>query len=480
MQSFSFGGRRGCVHKWCPMSFSVGTKVEAQYAGMSDWYKGVIERLNANGTYFVKYDDGDTEDNVPPQLIRAIGDTSAAAAHSDAATQFFEGDAIQCCTAGTDTWSDAVVIRQNSNGTYKVEMDDGTIARFVQPSMIRSASPGGSGGGPRGRMSPLGGSGVFDSGYTGRRSPLSMEFEQGQEVDARSSPGGPWMPGAVFKVNAESGSYDIVFDNGDFRPRIEAENVRASSNPTSGGVRSDDSDMYQHQTPSPQNHRRQHHRRSGSEDVLVGNSSAVGGGPYVEGSIVEALFDQGQTWYESRCGNAFSSAISVPHARFVCCSFCRSACFARGTLVQASRFGDEPTRGGTRSSEIPRLDVADIVLFQNFDGRYRGKIARVHTDGTYTVLYDDGDVEEHVSPDLIRCVGGVSYPLNSTSISGGEVRTPRGGGQLRVTFQKGDRVEARFEGGNAWYGLCLAVPWELFFPLSLDILVFTQPTSGLN
>lgn len=284
------------------MSFSVGTKVEAQYAGMSDWYKGVIGRLNADGTYFVKYDDGDTEDSVPPQLIRAIGGTSPADA--DPAMQFFEGDAIQCRTAGTDTWSDAVVIRQNSNGTYKVEMDDGTVARFVQPSMIRSASPGSSGGSRGGRMSPRGGSGVFGSAYTGRRSSgRPMEFEQGQEVDARSSPGGPWMPGAVFKVNAEAGSYDIVFDNGDFRPRIEADNVRASSHPTSGGVGSDDSDtMYLHQTtPSPQNHHRQHHRRSGSQDILVGSGSssgAVGGGTYVEGNIVEALFDQGQTWYD--------------------------------------------------------------------------------------------------------------------------------------------------------------------------------------
>ena len=49
---------------------SVGMEVEARYGGKKQWYKGAIAKVNQDGTYNVKYEDGDHERGVRVDLIR--------------------------------------------------------------------------------------------------------------------------------------------------------------------------------------------------------------------------------------------------------------------------------------------------------------------------------------------------------------------------------------------------------------------------
>merc|ERR1712072_222417 len=51
-------------------SFSVGDRVEARYGGKSQWFSGEISRENSDGTFAIKYDDGDRELRVRSNLIR--------------------------------------------------------------------------------------------------------------------------------------------------------------------------------------------------------------------------------------------------------------------------------------------------------------------------------------------------------------------------------------------------------------------------
>ena len=44
--------------------------MEARYNGGESWYPGKIFTGHPDGTYFVKYDDGDEEDNIPASDIR--------------------------------------------------------------------------------------------------------------------------------------------------------------------------------------------------------------------------------------------------------------------------------------------------------------------------------------------------------------------------------------------------------------------------
>ena len=51
-------------------SFEKGDQVEANYGGKGRWYKGVVDRVNNDGTYSVAYDDGDSERSVPARFVR--------------------------------------------------------------------------------------------------------------------------------------------------------------------------------------------------------------------------------------------------------------------------------------------------------------------------------------------------------------------------------------------------------------------------
>ena len=48
--------------------------------------------------------------------------------------------------------------------------------------------------------------------------------------------------------------------------------------------------------------------------------------------------------------------------------------------------------------------------FGGEDQWYGGKVTQVRGDGTYDILYEDGDSEEGVAAALIRSVGGAAAP----------------------------------------------------------------------
>jgi hypothetical protein len=52
--------------------YKVGDQVEGNHLGEGTYYKGNISKVNADGTYNIKYTDGsgDTESNVSPKMIR--------------------------------------------------------------------------------------------------------------------------------------------------------------------------------------------------------------------------------------------------------------------------------------------------------------------------------------------------------------------------------------------------------------------------
>jgi len=50
-----------------------GTIVEAKFQGGSgDWFKGKIKKVNADGTFDIRYEDGDNEFSVDPEHVRLI------------------------------------------------------------------------------------------------------------------------------------------------------------------------------------------------------------------------------------------------------------------------------------------------------------------------------------------------------------------------------------------------------------------------
>lgn len=50
---------------------NAGDEVQARWSSLGIWYPGVIQRQQANGNYDVKYEDGMSEQNVDPALVRS-------------------------------------------------------------------------------------------------------------------------------------------------------------------------------------------------------------------------------------------------------------------------------------------------------------------------------------------------------------------------------------------------------------------------
>jgi hypothetical protein len=53
-----------------PSALTVGDKVEAQFKGGKKWFPCKITAVHCNGTYDVRYDDGDRECDVLPEHVR--------------------------------------------------------------------------------------------------------------------------------------------------------------------------------------------------------------------------------------------------------------------------------------------------------------------------------------------------------------------------------------------------------------------------
>ena len=51
-------------------AFAIGARVEARYNGGESWYPGKIFTVHPDGSFYIKYDDGDEEDNIPASDIR--------------------------------------------------------------------------------------------------------------------------------------------------------------------------------------------------------------------------------------------------------------------------------------------------------------------------------------------------------------------------------------------------------------------------
>ena len=53
-------------------AFTVGMQIEARYHGKKRWYAGAIAKVNGDGTYDIRYTDGDSERGLKAEYVRAV------------------------------------------------------------------------------------------------------------------------------------------------------------------------------------------------------------------------------------------------------------------------------------------------------------------------------------------------------------------------------------------------------------------------
>jgi hypothetical protein len=95
----------------------------------------VIERKRSDGTYDIRYDDGDSETRVRESRIRKR--ESSTMRHSPRNQKFREGDRIEARYGGKERWFRGEITFARSDGTYDIRYDDGDSEKRVRSSLIR-------------------------------------------------------------------------------------------------------------------------------------------------------------------------------------------------------------------------------------------------------------------------------------------------------------------------------------------------------
>ena len=121
--------------------FAIGTEVEAQYRGKSQFYSGKIIRCRYDGSYDIQYDDGDRELGVPRELIRTPVNAKnlyhLMSPEKQIDTILSIGAEVEAKYRGSNRYCPGKILRKRFDGTFDILYDDGERELGVSKSMIR-------------------------------------------------------------------------------------------------------------------------------------------------------------------------------------------------------------------------------------------------------------------------------------------------------------------------------------------------------
>ena len=106
--------------------FVEGDQVEVLYKGKgTKWFSGKISRVNRDGTYDIRYDDGDSESGALKVNVRRHPDSAAASGGSRiAAVALREGMKVEARYRGKEKYYPGVIRRENRDGTFDIDYND--------------------------------------------------------------------------------------------------------------------------------------------------------------------------------------------------------------------------------------------------------------------------------------------------------------------------------------------------------------------
>ncbi|RHY25005.1 hypothetical protein DYB32_008559, partial [Aphanomyces invadans] len=230
--------------------FEEGDLVQAQYEGNARFYNGTIVRCRLDGSYDIKYDDGDVETFVaserirkrsPPPFQYAVGTrveivkgsrclvgtiTKVSARTGHYSVLYDHGDKekvapdnirgiiheetferhqrIEARPPTSQVYSLGLITKCRFNGTYDIEFESGEVATGVAPSLIRSLP------------------------WPPKETEYSPLWHVGDIVEAKYEGKLKYFPGVVARVEVQrpsSAVYEVHFESGSVEPRIPEDSI---------------------------------------------------------------------------------------------------------------------------------------------------------------------------------------------------------------------------------------------------------------
>ena len=115
-----------------------GDKVEAKVSGWTKYYGGEITRANSDGTYDIKFEDGERKSGVKKSQMKSKSIGRGGRDRTDSEDETLsEGTAVKARFMGGKKWFPGTISKVRSNGTFDIEYNDGSDESKVPRDMIQ-------------------------------------------------------------------------------------------------------------------------------------------------------------------------------------------------------------------------------------------------------------------------------------------------------------------------------------------------------
>jgi hypothetical protein len=203
---------------------------------------------NRDGTYYIKFEDGDKDLEVPKRSIKTAGGNSPPSKSrrddDDDDNTNREGDKVEAKCKGSTNYYAGKVREDNHDGTYDVSFDDGDRNQMVPKRSIKKGGGGGGGG----------------------RASDDDEPREGAKVEAKCKGSTEHYPGKIYRDNGD-GTFHLKFDDGDSDRTVPKRSIKVLSSQHC----IPDLDLISKQQPRSRGSRA---RRSSSTSVSSSSSSS--------------------------------------------------------------------------------------------------------------------------------------------------------------------------------------------------------------
>lgn len=374
--------------------FKIGDRVQGQFQGGSNWYHGAIQSYNAvEGTYAVRYDDGDYEADVPLDRLRA----------SSAAVEVVPVKA-----------NVAIPTLAPAPASHPALM--GGAQNFVKPKPQ-----------PAPVAAPL----------------LPSPYKVGDKIEALYYKGTTWYGGKVQAVHAipnpADGEYafDIAYDDGDRELKVPQANVRFPAGSAAAATAAS--------TPKQATTAR-------SETSAPASPSKSDQAPplFKVGDIVEGFYGGGPSWYGAKVSKVNPVAAGGKHTYVLDYNDGdREVAVAEVNIRLSAKSPQASTTTSAAVEKVPSpaFKMGDRVqgFFPEYDAWYDGSVQAANSDGTYHVRYDDGDEDSAAAASQLRTAPHSAKPASPAKAA------PVVSATVNAKFKVDDRVEGKFGNGEDWY-----------------------------
>jgi len=446
--------------------FQEGQRVQARYRGRPRYFEARIVRANGDGTYDVEYNDGEKDVGLASHLIRSLNGEDYFNQQNGpwGEERFLEvGQRIDVRHNGRGEYRRARITKVNRDRTYNVQYDDGVLENNVSQNQIRFAE---------GEWWNRNG---FNNFY-GRQFGRQTHFYEGEWVEARYQ-GNQWARGRIYRDNHD-GSYDIEYENGVQEKQVRAIQIRSLEQQQYGNDRYG---LGGWSNNSPQNYWGFNNQQQWGQfpnqfynwpdqqqDWFNDPNSQIFNSPNGRHQWQNQQW-QNQQWPNNQQWNEdFRAEVLYEQGENIEARYQGQARWSPGRILRVNRDGtyDIVYEDGQRERSVEPFNIRrsewgmmngfssngnnrDFWPSQRVEARYRGqarwfrgRIMNRNPNGTWAVAFEDGDVDNDVPYENIRPFNQYQSP---------NPYGPKSFISLNNFYNNGERVESRFRGGTKWF-----------------------------